>query len=39
MRDKLRPRRSAEAETSTMRASADCFVKKDHRVTLQEVAN
>ena len=39
MRDKPRPGWPAEAVISTMVATVEAFVKKDHRVTLQEVAN
>ena len=35
MRDKLRPRRSAEKVTPTMVANAEVFVNKDHRVTMR----
>ena len=39
MRDKPRPGRPAEAVTPTMVVNVEVFVNKDHRVTLQEVAN
>ena len=37
MRDKHRPERPAEAVTSTIAVTIEVFVKKDNRVSLQEI--
>ena len=39
VRDKPRPGRPTEAVTPTMVVNLEVFVKKEHRVTLQEVVN